>query len=231
MVEVVITYETLYEILRREKGRAELQKLDDNFFKNVVDYLNEKQDFINSRKGKSTIFDGELNRIKKEINSIKRILKEIYEKREIKIIEMALAKAISGNKEGVESMLLEERWLYDMLFDYLTDFRENVLQNLLMGIIPKKPKLIKSEKVDDFDVNPKPADKLLAENSQESNGTAVSGESEQNGNTMTVRFLEAVPKFFGIDGYVYGPFENDDLAELPSEVVRLLLKNKRVEKV
>ena len=41
--EVNITYETLFEILKREKDMADLQKLDANFFDNFVQYLNEKK--------------------------------------------------------------------------------------------------------------------------------------------------------------------------------------------
>ena len=41
--DAIITYETLYEIVRLEKQRKELQKLDDTFFLNVVKYLEEKK--------------------------------------------------------------------------------------------------------------------------------------------------------------------------------------------
>ena len=41
--EVVITYETLFEILRREKTREELQKLPDNFHNDVGKYLSDKK--------------------------------------------------------------------------------------------------------------------------------------------------------------------------------------------
>ncbi len=41
--EVNITYETLFEVLKRERDMADLQKLEPNFFSNFVDYLNEKR--------------------------------------------------------------------------------------------------------------------------------------------------------------------------------------------
>ena len=41
--EINITYETLYEILKREKDMADLQKIDPDFFAHFVDYLNEKE--------------------------------------------------------------------------------------------------------------------------------------------------------------------------------------------
>ena len=47
--EVTITYETLFELLRREKERNELQKLDDSFFPNILRYLKDKHTIINQQ--------------------------------------------------------------------------------------------------------------------------------------------------------------------------------------
>ena len=37
--EVRITYETLYELMRLEKNREEMQKLPDNFIQDTLSYL------------------------------------------------------------------------------------------------------------------------------------------------------------------------------------------------
>ena len=52
MAKVIITYDTLYEILRREKFRNELQLLDVEFFDNVLSYLNEKSVILDSQKNR-----------------------------------------------------------------------------------------------------------------------------------------------------------------------------------
>ena len=39
MADNIITYETLYDILRKEKYNQELQKLDNDFFERVLKYL------------------------------------------------------------------------------------------------------------------------------------------------------------------------------------------------
>ena len=41
--EVVVTFETLYDALRREKSRDDLQNLPKSFFTDVLVYLREKQ--------------------------------------------------------------------------------------------------------------------------------------------------------------------------------------------
>ena len=42
MVDVLVTYETLYELLRREKSRQEIQKMDADFYDNVLKYVCDK---------------------------------------------------------------------------------------------------------------------------------------------------------------------------------------------
>ena len=56
MSEVLITYENLYEVLRREKYRTELQKLDSTFYQDVIRYLNEKEAILASQSKKDSIF-------------------------------------------------------------------------------------------------------------------------------------------------------------------------------
>ena len=47
----------------------------------------------------------------------------------------------------------------------------------------------------------------------------------------TVRFMSAVPKFLGRELEVYGPFEEEDVANLPGEVADVLIKKGRAEEI
>jgi len=44
-----------------------------------------------------------------------------------------------------------------------------------------------------------------------------------------VRFLHAVPKFVGVDMNVYGPYDNHDIANLPSNIAEVLISKERAE--
>jgi len=44
-----------------------------------------------------------------------------------------------------------------------------------------------------------------------------------------VRFLEDVPEFLGFDGNAVGPFKKSEIANLESEIIEILEKDKRVE--
>ena len=54
--EVVLTYETLYEILRKEKSREELQQLDEHFLADALNYFREKQQAYDDNLTKNDIF-------------------------------------------------------------------------------------------------------------------------------------------------------------------------------
>ena len=150
MSKVVITYDTLYEILRREKFKKELQKLDDNFFDNTLNYLNDKSKIDESQKEKDSIFSSEFKKTEKTLENTKKILKELYEKRESKIIMLALfSSRTAPTEDDIIAMLPEEKRLYSTLLDDLTKFRKDILQNLLENKQPKvEGKSIKSENQD-----------------------------------------------------------------------------------
>ena len=201
---MIITYEILYEILRREKTRAELQPLDKNFFQDVVKYLSEKQSILESQMGKSSIFSSsETQKTQKQIENVKRMVKELYERRENKILQLAIFSSRTDDKISFNEMLLEERKLYKSLIFTLNNFRKNVLFNILSL---KNPELSQKDEPKELKIEDKPNNKLI-------------------------RFLHATPKFVGDDMRVYGPFEEEDLASLPLKVANILIKNNRAEAI
>ena len=57
--EINITYETLFDLLRREKGREELQDLGETFSQDVVSYLEEKRKILTEDKETLGTFSAE----------------------------------------------------------------------------------------------------------------------------------------------------------------------------
>jgi len=131
--EIKITYETLYEILRREKSKDELQKLDEPFFRDVLDYLREKASIVQEAAGKFDMFSvEEKENTQNQLNNIRRILKELYARREKKIIEMALNKSkTNSNIIDTTNLLAKEHELYNETVKTLDSFRKNILLALL----------------------------------------------------------------------------------------------------
>ena len=88
--EIVISYETLFDLLKREKERADLQKLDEGFFNLLVEFMNEKKQSL--EKSSLESFENKKNfEIQQE--NIKKLLIDLYGKREKKIMGLALDKS------------------------------------------------------------------------------------------------------------------------------------------
>lgn len=208
--EVTITYETLFELLRREKDRGELQKLDDSFFINVLRYLKDKRAIIDN--GQGDLFSAEEKRkTEDQMENIMKILKELYGRREKKIIGLALEK--SKNKATIidnSVFLNEEKGLFDNVVKILDSGRENVLAKLT--------NLQEPVALGSFGVGGAVKE-------------VVEEKKEVKKDTKLVRFLNAVPKFVGKELEEYGPFEEEDIASLPVEIANVLINKGRVEEI
>lgn len=206
MTEIIITYETLYDILRREKNRPELQKLPDTFLNDLINYFQKKKEILNSQEKKKSIFTSiETQKTRKQIESIQKIIKELYERRESKIIHLALiASRSSIETEEISVMLPEEEEFYNKIIQKLNHFRENILYQLSNGDSPK----IKISKPKDLKKPEKP--KKTAKK---------------------IKFLVNTPKFIGTDLETYGPYNNEETIEMPNEIADLLIKQKKAEEI
>lgn len=138
MEEIKITLETLYDILRNEKKREELQKLENTFYQDVANYVKDKISFLEQRRIDKDIFaSGERDKLEYELRSIRKIMKEIYEKREKKIFEIALNKSRTGSDIiDTGSMLPEEKEFYLKNLRHLDEFRKGILFSLFKGEMP-----------------------------------------------------------------------------------------------
>jgi len=137
MSEIIITYENLYEILRREKYRSELQKVDSTFYRDVVKYLKEKTAILESQAKKDSIFAStEVEKTQTQLRNVQKILKELYEKRENKILQFALFTSRSQNPQDTSNMLPEERAFYEKIKSVLDEHRDGILLNLLKNQSP-----------------------------------------------------------------------------------------------
>jgi|TARA_B100001971_G_scaffold212669_2_gene243496 DNA replication initiation complex subunit (GINS family) len=212
--EITITYGSLLDLLLREKDRGELQKLDERFYKNVVQYLKDKNAVVNAPQ--DDVFSAEeKEKTISQLVNIKKIIKELYERREKKITILAMEK--SRNKDNIidESLFLqEEKQFFDRIVQLLNDYRQGILQNIL-------------------NVEPPTINHSATPNNTPTPATPTQPEPtpEKPKETKLVRFLNAVPKFVGKELEEYGPFDEEDIASLPIEIADVLLRKTRVEEI
>ncbi|MEK6937691.1 MAG: hypothetical protein AABX04_01465 [Nanoarchaeota archaeon] len=233
MENIKITLETLYDILRNEKKKEDLQKLEGTFYIDVVEYLREKISFLEKRAQDKDIFaSGERDKLEYELRSIHRILKEIYEKREKKIIDIALNRSRTGSDIiDTSSMLNEEKEFYLRTLRELDNFRRGILVNLFKGELPNiggafSPATKISSYLEDAPV--------LAEIKKESEPKKEEPKVEiltPEVKKTKIKFTHPLPSFVWKDMKVYGPFDVGDEIEIFPEVADLIVRKGRAEKI
>jgi DNA replication initiation complex subunit (GINS family) len=231
MSEINITYETLFELLRREKNRDDIQKLDQNFLDEAADYIKEKTDVAKQQKEKNDLFAAEETRkAELQIANIKKIMRELYNRRERKIIYMAIdASRSSTSLVDTSNLLNKERIIFDEMVNLLNKYRQGILFHILEGMQPnivqqaerkeEQPEEAKEIKAEE-EPYPNPSPKQVIEETRENKKT-----------TKMIRFRHAVPKFVGKDLEIYGPFEENDMANLPAEIADVLISKERAEEM
>jgi len=226
MENIKITLETLYDILRNEKKREDLQKLEFTFYQDVIDYMKEKIAFLEKRGKDSDLFaSGERDKLEYELRSIRRILKEIYEKREKKIIDIALNKSRTGSDIiDTGAMLNEEKEFYLRTLKNLDEFRRGILLNLFKGEVPDIGTVPVSSKISSYlEETPAP----IREEIKEPEVLPPPPEVKKT----KIKFTHPLPSFVWKDMKVYGPFEPGDEVEIFPEVADLIVRKGRAEKI
>ena len=120
----MITYQEIYDVLRKEKYNEALQALPDNFLEDVSAYLNEKKAIV-SREG--NMFSDTLRMTRKQLDNALSIIKEILAIRQRKVLDLAFVAAATGiSKRDTESLLEHEKSLFDVAVKQLEQNHQKV---------------------------------------------------------------------------------------------------------
>ena len=232
MDQLKITLELLYDLLRSEKKREDLQKLESTFYADVVGYLREKK-VILEQSDKSEELFGQIERekLQGELRQIKRIIREIYEKREKKIIDIALNKSKTGSEIiDTSAMLIEEKVYYDRLLFILDSQRKGVMHTLLAGETPMVSNLVGTFQSETVLKNSYDESTEEAENPGEKIAEKIGEKIVESGKSR-VKIVIPVPSFVWKDLKVYGPFDKGEETTIFTEVADLLVRKGRAIKV
>ena len=213
--EVVITYETLYELQRREKNREELQVLEPAFFLDTLRYLKDKQAYYDSCMARNDLFSiSERDKTLQQLQNAKRILKELYERREKKIIDLAVNKSRTNSSLiNTSNLLMHEKATYEALVNVLNEFRDTVLVRIMALHAP--------------------AHQPVSQIPPSANTTEPTATDHVKSSIVTklVRFLGSVDKFLGEELEEYGPYNENDKAYLPANLVEILVQNGKATEI
>lgn len=200
----IITFQSIYDMVRKEKTSEEIQELHPDVFKQLTSYLKTKIQIYKNSKNRG-LNPGELEKMKVQIVSARKLIKELYERRERKILHLAINKSRTKSDIIDDSTLLnEEKLIFDDVTEILDKYRQDILLNLVNARLP----FGKKEET-------KP----------------IENKEETKSETMLIRFTSSVQKFLGLKEEIYGPFEPGDIASIPNEIAEVIIKRERGELV
>lgn len=126
----MISYNDLYEVLRKEKYSETLQQLNKNFVSEYAEYLNSVRE-MSSKEG--DLFMDSVDRSKKQFENSISIFKELMLRRKKKLLNLVFVAAETGiMKRDYDNMLSFEKDIFERLVKAVED-GDKVLSKLLAG--------------------------------------------------------------------------------------------------
>lgn len=113
----MITYNELYDALRKERYSEQLQPIPKNFIKDVTAYLKDKKEIADK---KDDDFSDTILKTKKQYENSIAIFKELMLRRKKKLLDLAFIAAETGiSKRDFENMLLVEKEAFESIMKAL----------------------------------------------------------------------------------------------------------------
>ena len=203
------TYEHLFDILRRERSREEIQELDEGFYAQANSFLEDQAAALKEADPLSASSD----QIRNQLQNSKKLLRELYDRREKKLLMLALNKARTGsNIIDTSNVLPAEKPLLEDLLTTLKKYRGSITS------VAQAPK------------QPTPTKKSLPQKQPVKKTTPKPTQPKQPGE-VTIKVTASVPKFMGSNSKTYGPYDPGKQVSLPERIANILIKKGRAEQV
>jgi len=118
LAEEMITFELIRRIQREEQKSPKLTKIPDNFYSLIASYISQKRQM--AREDRTGML---------EIKSIERLVEDIFDRRERKIVTAAVNAARTNIQP--ESMTQEERDFFELVRTSIKQRRDSKLKGML----------------------------------------------------------------------------------------------------
>ena len=112
----MITYNDIYEALRKERYSEQLQPLPRKFIQEVSEYIKEKKKTTNQTSDDGNLFSDEITKVKKQLENATAIFNELMLLRKKKLLGLVFLASETGiSKRDFENMLEFEKEMFDKL--------------------------------------------------------------------------------------------------------------------
>jgi DNA replication initiation complex subunit (GINS family) len=146
----MITYNDLYEALRKEKYSEQLQTLPQNFISSVSQYIQERKELSSKE---DSLFSDAIIKTKKQYENSLFLFRELIRIRKKKLLNLAFVATETGiSKRDFENMLPVERELFDKIILNMekSDKEVSSILNGNMETESKNELVVFKEDVDEF---------------------------------------------------------------------------------
>lgn len=191
-----INYKTLREIQKIEEENSIITNIDESLYKKTSEYIKDLDKRYESEKNEQKKMI-----IKNEISNSKRIIKDIYEIREKKILSSLVTKA-RGGKPDLKNLITSEELLFNSILELMIESRNRIIK------LKNEDKNLINEKINSSKIEYK----------------------SKNDKIRTVMVNENIPEFVGIDGRRYN-LRKGDVITILKETSDLLLKRKVIKEL
>jgi len=213
-------YENLYQHWLNEFQQVDLTKLNQKLFDKYSKLLNSIDN--HQENGTDNIKFQVFESYKKNINYL---YEDLLRMRELKIINTALAL----KEINIGNVIEAEKLLYQNLVSSIKGYKKVKAISIFEGGEKLKTEEIIESKVE---IEPEIAQSELSLKEKESIISEIVNEQKTEQVDFTLlRFIKKTPPLVGIDLINYGPFEEEDIAYIPSQNAVILVLEKFAEKI
>ena len=211
-----ISFEDIHELLRSEKYSSDLQPLSEEQLVQVSRYLENKKQLLEKQKESALFENNPQDKLRDELDNANRALRDLYDRREKKIITRAIFTARSGSQlRDTTNMRKSEELIYDRLVEILKNS-----WGKFFGFLNSKQHESVQEKSELKDEKPL------------NNVSGVTSITEQAAPvSRLLKFTDSIPELLDSELKKWGPFVKDQVAEIHAELAELLLKQAKAIEV
>jgi DNA replication initiation complex subunit (GINS family) len=218
-----LTFSELRKVQKSEKRQDQLTELDENFFRQVSEYLANKEELGEQR----------------EYNNAKRVFDKIISLREKKIYRQAQIAVKTDLKAGNLNLLPSEQELFREIKKDFKQHRGRIEDRIDTTAVQK----VDTDAEDKIETEDTESQELEATEDVEEQVEETSSEQEENNSPEdeedtereaeegyeVVKITSEVPEFMGTDLEPYGPFEEGEEASIPEENAEILVNRGNAE--
>lgn len=212
MDEEDISYKTLRKIQQAEKNSPQITQIKRGFYDEVISFLHQLEKRLETEKKPQKQM-----LLAEECQNIEKIIRNIYEQREKKIMLAAIAKARGGNP-SVKTLLPEEKTFFNDLYQDIVLFRKQIFLNI--------------DDSDEERIEQKSSSTASSEIVPEKKQTDSKEKQKklQQNTHPVLRIVEDIGSFVGTDNNTY-TLHKGDIISLPDDMATMLLNKKAAIRV